>query len=101
MAQILYLIHRKNHLQYVLSSIRGYIEEKYYDENLFSVWEEYHSELIDVDKALRTVSAHTDALYSERAQLLARIESCMAEIERSNVRVGEIERILIHREKVQ
>lgn len=100
MAQILYLIHRKNHLQYVLSSIRGYIEEKYYDENLLSAWEEYHSELIDVDEALRAVSAHTDTLYSERAQLLARIESCMAEIERCHLRVGEIERVLMQSEKM-
>ncbi|MGI5877835.1 MAG: hypothetical protein ACOX7W_04430 [Christensenellales bacterium] len=100
MAQILDLVHRKNHLQYVINSIRGYIEEKYYDENLLSVWEEYHSELIDVDEALRAVMAYTDALYSERAQLLARIDSCRAEIERCRLRIGEIERLLRQRKEI-
>ena len=98
MAQILDLVHRKNHLQYVINSIRGYIEEKYYDENLLSVWEEYHSELIDVDEALPRCHGVYRCAVLRAGAALARIDSCRAEIERCRLRIGEIERLLQRKE---
>ena len=53
MNQIVTLVRKKSHLLLVLNSIEKYIKNKYFDDNLKQVWDEYNKELQDIDAKLK------------------------------------------------
>ncbi|MCK5129025.1 MAG: hypothetical protein KAQ68_04170 [Clostridiales bacterium] len=94
MNQIIELVRKKSHLLVVINSIEKYIKNKYFDENLRQVWDEYNKELETIDAKLAGMDIPAlEEFENEKLKLRKQIHGLEEELGKCNQQVKELNQI--------
>jgi len=94
MNQIVTLIRKKSHLLLVLNSIEKYIKNKYFDDNLKQVWDEYSKELAAIDTELQDMNIPAlEEFEEEKLKMRKQITFHEQELVKLNQQVKELSEI--------
>ena len=94
MNQIVTLVRKKSHLLLVLNSIEKYIKNKYFDDNLKQVWDEYNKELQDIDDKLKGLNIPAvEEFEKEKLKLREQIHFHEQELIKLNHQITELNEI--------
>lgn len=94
MNQIVTLIRKKSHLLLVLNSIEKYIKNKYFDDNLKQVWDEYNKELAAIDTELQDMNIPAlEEFEEEKLKMRKQITFHEQELVKLNQQVKELSEI--------
>lgn len=94
MNQIIELVRKKSHLMVVISSIEKYIKNRYFDENLKQVWDEYHQELQEIDNKLKSLNVPALGEFEkEKLKLMEQIHYHEEEIKKCQQQIKELKQI--------
>ena len=94
MNQIVELIRKKSHLLLVLNSIEKYIKNKYFDDNLKQVWDEYCKEVEAIDAELQNMNIPAlEEFEQEKLKLRKEIDFHEQELKKLNQQIKELNEI--------
>lgn len=94
MNQIVTLIRKKSHLLLVINSIEKYIKDKYFDDNLKQVWDEYNKELEEIDTKLKSMNIPAlEEFEQEKLKLRKQIQHHEQELKKLNQQIRELNEI--------
>jgi predicted nucleic acid-binding Zn-ribbon protein len=94
MNQIVTLIRKKSHLLLVINSIEKYIKDKYFDDNLKQVWDEYNKELAEIDSELSNMNIPAlEEFEQEKLKLRKQIQHHEQELVKLNQQIKELNEI--------
>ncbi len=94
MNQIVTLIRKKSHLLLVINSVEKYIKNKYFDDNLKQVWDEYNKELEAIDAELQSMNIPAlEEFEQEKLKLREQINFHEQELEKLNQQIRELNEI--------
>ena len=94
MNEIVTLIRKKSHLLLVLSSIEKYIKNKYFDDNLKQVWDEYTKELTEIDAKLQSMNIPAlEEFEKEKLKIREKIAIHEEELKKLNQQIRELNEI--------
>ncbi len=96
MNQIIELVRKKSHLLVVISSIEKYIKNRYFDDNLKQVWDEYNNELKEIDEKLASMNIPAlEEFEAEKLKLRKQIHHHEEELEKCNQQIKELNEIAL------
>ncbi len=94
MNQIVTLIRKKSHLLLVINSIEKYIKDKYFDDNLKEVWDEYNKQLQAIDNELQGMNIPAlEEFEQEKLKLRKQIQFHEQELQKLNQQIKELNEI--------
>ena len=94
MNQIIELVRKKSHLLVVIGSIEKYIKNRYFDDNLKQVWDEYNNELKEIDSKLADMNIPAlEEFEEEKLKLRKQIHHLEEELEKCNQQIKELNQI--------
>ncbi len=94
MNQIVTLIRKKSHLLLVINSIEKYIKDKYFDDNLKEVWDEYNKQLEEIDTELQAMNIPAlEEFEQEKLKLRKQIQFHELELKKLNQQIKELNEI--------
>ena len=96
MNEIVTLIRKKSHLLLVLNSIEKYIKNKYFDDNLKQVWDEYNKELKEIDTQLQGMNIPAlEEFEKEKLKIREKIAFHEEELKKLNQQIKELNEISV------
>lgn len=94
MNQIIELVRKKSHLLVVINSIEKYIKNRYFDDNLRQVWDEYNNELEQIDSKLASMNIPAlEEFEEEKLKLRKQIHHLEEELGKCQQQIKELNQI--------